>query len=191
MSLENVFTPEFIGRVQALLEENCPVGTGKCMTRTALAEALGVGGCGMEGAIGSIVTNNVIVGWVPRRGPQGGIGRIGERAQKSAQASTFELTDEFKESLRETVDELIDHNGNAVPRAALAAHMGDEKYKAYISLALKLPEFSYLGTKLGKTGGVYRVSSVDEASEDLGDDLVSSMEESLDSQEENLEAEAV
>lgn len=195
---DSVFTTSFIDRVQASLEENCPVGTGACITRTKLSKALGLDTkLRLESALGALVTSGQVPGWEVRKGPKGGIGRVGEKAERTpSKPSVPELTDEFKGKLMAALQTLCDAIGTPVPRKDIAAHMGNDKAPPMISAALNLEAFEAFETKIGKGGGVRRkVVEVEvnvgedeaeaEASSDvasdsnLGEDLTASMEDNV------------
>jgi hypothetical protein len=155
----SVFTTSFLDRVTAALDTNCPVGTGQCITRTNLATELGLDPkMRLESALGALVTSGEVAGYEIRKGPQGGIGRVGERrARKPSTPSTPELTDEFKGKLMAALQTLCDSVGTPVPRKDIAAYIDNEKAMPMISAALHLDEFEEFETKIGKGGGVRRI----------------------------------
>ena len=171
--MNSVFTTSFIASVQSALDENCPVGTGQCVTRTKLSEVLGLDSkLRLESALGVLVTSGTVTGYEVRKGPNGGIGRVGEKAApKPSTPSAPELSDEFKTNLMAALESLCDANGTPVSRQVLADHLGLPKSLPLISAALRTDEFAGFETKIGKGGGVRRVvASV------LGEALASSLE---------------
>ncbi len=180
---DSVFTTSFLDRVKETLDENCPEGTGECVTRTKLAELLDLDPkLRLESALGALVTSGKVPGYEVRKGPAGGIGRVGERRErKPSTPSVPELTDEFKGQLMAALETLCDSNGTPVARKLIAAHMGLPKSPPMISAALQLDEFSGFETKIGKGGGVRRVVEVvvdDNSDSNLGEDLAASMDSS-------------
>ena len=159
---DSVFTTSFIDRIKVSLDESCPLGTGQCITRSKLIKVLGIDPkLRLESAVGVLVASGKVEGFETRRGPAGGIGRIGERRERKPSTNSVELTDEFKGKLMVALQTLCDNEGTPVPRKNIAAHMGlIEKSLPMISAAIQLDEFDGFETKIGKGGGVRRVVGV-------------------------------
>ena len=172
--MDSIFTTQFLDSVKSVLDERCPVGSGQCVTRAKLAEALGVDPkFRLEGALGVLVASGVVAGYEVRKGPNGGIGRAGEHPEpKPSVALGPELSQEFKYNLMAALQKLCDVNGAPVSRQSIADYLELPKSPPLISAALQLEEFAEFETKIGKGGGVRRVVSP------VGDALVASADES-------------
>lgn len=163
--------------IKTTLDTSCPSGSGECITRTKLARALNLDRkLRLEGALGALVASGNVPGYELRKGPAGGIGRVGEkRDRKPASASILEITDDFKYNLMIALNELCDKHGSTVSRKVIAEYLQLPKSQPLISAALRLDEFKEFKTKIGKGGGVMRIAKIGEnitASMSADNDLI-------------------
>lgn len=152
----DIFNPTFVTRVLDTLNEECPEGTGKRITRTALASKLGLQK-EFEPTLGAMVKYDMLEGWSSFKGVNGGIGRVGEKPATKSGSSTLTVTQEFVDRVGQVLSNLVVSGGSPVPRREIARALGEpgSKTEALISAALKTEALSEIyATKRGKGGGV-------------------------------------
>lgn len=184
IKMENsVFSDSFVNSVTAALNEGCPEGSGTCMTRTVLAEKIGLDKK-LECVLGPLVSLGHVEGYEVRKGPRGGIGRAGERPPKiKSTPSAPKLGQGFIDNLKTALVICCDDNGTPVPRPVIAKEMGIEGQEQLISAALKLDEFSNYSSKVGKGGGILRNAALSSDEFNVGEELTASMQEQNDADE--------
>jgi len=152
----DIFNPTFVTRVLDTLNEECPEGTGKRITRSDLASKLGLQK-EFEGTLGAMVKYDMLEGWSSFKGVNGGIGRVGEKPATKSGSSTLTVTQEFVDRVSQVLSSLVVAGGSPVPRREVAKALGEpgSKTEALISAALKTEALSVTyTTKRGKSGGV-------------------------------------
>lgn len=165
---DSIFTDSFLARVKEILDANCPEGASACMTGTQLGRALSLPPeMRLNSAVRALVAMGKVPGYEARRGPAGGIGRVGEVFKKKASDDVVEVTEEFKGRLMATLQTLCDNKGTCVSRDVIAEHMNAPKSTGLISQALRLDEFDEFETRVGRGGGVRRVVASDTDQSDV------------------------
>lgn len=152
----DIFNPTFVTRVLDTLNEECPEGTGKRITRSDLASKLGLQK-EFESTLGAMVKYDMLEGWSSFKGVNGGIGRVGEKPATKSGSSTLAVTQEFVDRVGQVLSNLVVSGGSPVPRREIARALGEpgSKTEALISAALKTEALSEVyATKRGKGGGV-------------------------------------
>lgn len=152
----DIFNPTFVTRVLDTLNEECPEGTGKRITRSDLASKLGLQK-EFESTLGAMVKYDMLEGWSSFKGVNGGIGRVGEKPATKSGSSTLAVTQEFVDRVGQVLSNLVVSGGSPVPRREIARALGEpgSKTEALISAALKTEALSEVyDTKRGKGGGV-------------------------------------
>jgi hypothetical protein len=152
----DIFNPTFVTRVLDTLNEECPEGTGKRITRSDLASKLGLQK-EFEPTLGAMVKHDMLEGWSSFKGVNGGIGRVGERPTTKSGSSTLAVTQEFVGRVGQVLSNLVVAGGSPVPRRDIAQALGEpgSKTEALISAAIKTETLSETyATKVGKGGGV-------------------------------------
>jgi hypothetical protein len=162
MDNTSVFNQDFLDVVKDKLDELCADGV--AVTRSALCEALELDGS-LEPIVGAVVSMGLIPEYDTRKGR--GIGKVGMTAAKKQQAVP-ELTDEFLELLRATLEDVVPQDGSCVTRKEVAEAMneGGAKAENMISQALRRDDLSdQFKARPGRFGGICRVG-VEDAQED-------------------------
>jgi hypothetical protein len=154
-----IFEQTFIDLVQNALETECPDGSGKSITRTELCKKISLGK-EYEPIVGMMISQNIIPGYESRKGPGGGIGKVGQKSAKVKMPLASKVDDNFKKSLLIVLDYMVSSEDDIVTRKALADEMGRKDCENLISAALTLPEFADYESKIGKNGGVRKKRAV-------------------------------
>lgn len=189
MEIREVFDSGFIGTVTDTLNTKCVEG--ETLTRAALCHELGLTeplaedaskeakahNMAVEAVVGALITLDVIEGFETRKGPGGGIGKVGERRSPGAKEPgkkgnrVVEFPEGFIDNLSTTLDTLC-VDGKCVPRRDVAAAMGmpGSDTEALISAAL-VPGGLVAGfeTRRGVGGGIRRSTVVPVAAEPATD----------------------
>ena len=187
MKIRDIFDSGFIGTVTATLDAKCVAG--ETLTRAALCHELGLTETlpelaadasaedkeaakeaqarklAIEAVVGSLITLDVIEGFETRKGPGGGIGKLGERRAPSAKepgkkgTRNVEFPEGFIDNLSNTLNTLC-VDGKCVPRRDVASSMGmpGSDTEALISAALAEngPLAADYKTRRGVGGGICR-----------------------------------
>jgi hypothetical protein len=159
----SVFSDEFLGQLAEALEEKC--ADGGSMTKSEVCEALSLD-ADFAPTIGTVVSMGLLPDFEVRRAR--GISKVGVTPTRratatSATSASVELSDEFLEELKATLEDMCpqpkDGKVGAVPRRDVAAAMGTPGYKAeqMISAALRRDDFEDFKMRRGKNGGICRV----------------------------------
>lgn len=176
MNINQIFAPSFITIVQDLLDQKCV--SGAAVTRSDLCRYLDLSvpdsgdpkknehlALVLDGVVGSLITLDVIPGFESRKGPGGGIGRVGEKrapVAKEKEVSTVKeatYPEGFLSRLESTLNTMC-VDAKCFRRKDIAQQMGmpGSDTEALISSAIK--DLSGLGARFesqrGIGGGVRR-----------------------------------
>lgn len=186
MKIRDIFASEFVQFVTDTLNTKCVAG--ETLTRAALCLELGLTealvepaadapaaekeaskeakahNLAVEAVVGSLITLDVIDGFETRKGPGGGIGKVGERRAPAAKEPgkkgnrVVEFPEGFIANLSSTLDTLC-VDGKCIPRRDVAAAMGKpgSDTEALISAALTAGgPVAGFETRRGVGGGIRR-----------------------------------
>lgn len=119
----------------------------------------------VEAIVGSLITLDVIQGFDTRKGPGGGIGKVGEKRQAAAKDAKKNTRKEFPEgfldNLTTALNTLCVEPGKCVPRRDIAKSMGTpgSETDALISAALASGRVPGFGSQRGVGGGIKRLAA--------------------------------
>lgn len=164
MNVKQIFDSNFVSSVQTLLDEKCV--NGAALTRAELCKHLDLSvpddkqNLVLEGVIGALITLSVITGFESRKGPGGGIGKVGEKRVASPKekgaASAKEVTypEGFLDKLDQTLSTMCAAGMKPARRKDIATAMAmpGSDTEALISAAIK--DASGLGARYESQRGV-------------------------------------
>lgn len=155
-----IFNKIFLGKLKKILNEKCVPGAGTTVTREDACGALGLDPS-YQSVISTLVNSGAVEGFELRRGPWGGIGRVGEKRPpgsipgRTPKSEMF--SDEFLNHLRETLERVCEGE-KFVTRRTISKEMGmpGSEVEQAISLAISTGKIPGYETKRGAGGGIRR-----------------------------------
>lgn len=155
-----IFNKIFLGKLKKILNDKCPPGTGTTVTREDACTALGLDPS-FQSVISTLVNSGSVEGFEVRRGPWGGIGRVGEKRPPGSMPGRTPksemFSDEFLTHLRETLERVCEGD-KFVTRRTISKEMGmpGSEVEQAISLAIAAGKIPGYETKRGAGGGIRR-----------------------------------
>lgn len=164
----SVFNKGFLGKLKRVLDTKCV--SGETCTREQVCKDIGLDPNLYQGTISALVNSGLVEGYEIKRGPYGGIGKIGEKRppgsiQHPTRTRKSEMfSQEFLELVTETLDEMTDADPSKfVRRIDVAEKMGmpGSDTENAISLAIHSGKVPGYESKRGVGGGIRREQKVD------------------------------
>lgn len=158
-----IFNKSFMGKLRRSLEAS--THNGETISREKLCEELGLD-TSFSGMISALVNSGVVEGYEIRRGPYGGIGKVGEkrppgslpRISRPKKSEMFDPA--FLEKVKETLETLTEEDPTKyIRRVEVARAMGmpGSDVEAAISLSLNSGKIEGYESRRGMGGGIRRI----------------------------------